>query len=217
MKRFCLSLILFLLPIQSFASAATHYAMHKFPRIDARSFVPGYSLGPISIGMTKKEVFNVLNSKPNHVYGHTIEDDNWSAIGPNSYTSLDILYRHGRVIQIELHSDHLISTKFSTILHSKKWSFRLKVYGVGDQNGAGYVGYYDDRNHGICYCGGAQDDFILDQYSPDTLIIHSTHSAVKLMAGGLTFTRDYTSRPYASHAEANKADAQQIHRGSTNN
>lgn len=196
-----------LLSIQSFTLADSSRIAPTIPHIGTHSFVPGKSFGPVSLGMRRAEAITVMRSKPNYKFRHGgYSDDVWLI---NKETDLDVLYRRGAVVQIDLTHDNILSTPFKNILASKRWSLHLTIYDMDFPEMGSYVGYYyDDIKQGICFAGGAQDDFILELYGPDRIIIHRPGRHAIAFDSGIIgkVSHDLEDGPYATQAAADKAD-----------
>lgn len=176
MKKLAIAMIaaLALMPFPS----AIAFATHTTPQFDAHNFVPGQSFGPIELGMTRKQVHQLMITPPLAArHAERLLDDTWQ-LGPDQ-SYLDVIYRRGNVIQVEVGRDNLYPVTFAKLLQSRKWSLHLQIYDIPDEMGGFVKYYYDDRMKGLCFCAGAQDDFILDQFKPDSIIIHRPGNQVK--------------------------------------
>lgn len=159
--------------------------------------VAGKSLEGIHLGMVRSAAYNIILARNKYgadwrhgpicqIPGGFIEDDLDLPVDGNIVLSIEILSRHGAVVQVSRTSDQT-SPQVDYTFNQLKRKHHLKEtsYGFDSPDGGGIEGYYfDDVQHGVCFQGESQDIFLMTE-KPDTLIIHKVGVPVIAISGGI--------------------------------
>jgi len=194
------------------AAEARLNASPTAPDFTFEKIKPGQSIGPIHLGMATVDVDGIMHrSADETAHFKAYVGKVWRLDGN---VSVAAVYRHGRVVQVDVERrPYLLRKTFAAIIASRHWSLRCRIYDMTYPPGAGYVGYYyDDVKRGLCFQAGVQDDFILTEMSPRSIIVHRKGVRVLPTDGRVigTVDTDPLSRPYATKADADKADAARL-------
>jgi hypothetical protein len=151
--------------------------------------VPGKGIGKVRLGMSRTAVRRALG-KPRTTFSlpRGLASDLWGTVNTPSYrkspNTLEVIYRGGRVVQIEMTSpafktDQGVSTATPLHLvrkvHPKMTMTRL-VYSKGNQR---RQHYYDDIRRGIAF------EYWPDGEEINTLIVHQPGARVIADSGGV--------------------------------
>ncbi len=162
--------------------------------IAQQTVVAGRSLGRVSLGMPRADVWKILHHPgqqrtvrsipaphPRGVY--TL--DTWNTKGAHS---LSVLCRGGRVVQIEAAAPQFTTAQGDSressfaAVRQRHPRMRVDAYGFletdSGQPAGGFVNFYmDDVQRGIAFTSGTQDDEStydsLPKLKPDSLIVHA--------------------------------------------
>jgi hypothetical protein len=157
--------------------------------------VPGQSVGRVRLGDTQMMVRQKMG-KPaeSRVRSDGLQQDTWLGPQPKSWPnesqrSFVVIYKNGKVAQIEYNSPHFVTARgISTRSSLQRFRARhrrlqTRAYSYTEGGGGHVEYYYDHLRHGICFQLGTQD-FFDARVTPETLRVHPRNMPVIITPNG---------------------------------